>query len=141
MSANLDLVHSIYTAWGRGDFSSSDWAHPEIEVAFADGPSPGNWRGLAGFREAWRDFLGTWEQASVQADEYREIDDQHVLVLAHFRGRGKTSGLELEQVPAGPACMLWEFRQGKVIRQVFYWDREHALAAVGLASEPGCPKS
>jgi hypothetical protein len=30
-SANLDFVHSIHTAWGRGDFGAAEWAHPEIE--------------------------------------------------------------------------------------------------------------
>jgi ketosteroid isomerase-like protein len=39
-SANLELVRSIYAAWQRGDYSSVEWADPEIEYVFADGPTP-----------------------------------------------------------------------------------------------------
>jgi hypothetical protein len=41
-SANVELARLVLSAWGRGDFSSSEWAHSEIEFVRADGPSPGS---------------------------------------------------------------------------------------------------
>jgi len=58
MSENLDLVRSIFVAWERGDFRETDWADPEIEHVFADGPNPGSFAGMAGMAEGWREFLG-----------------------------------------------------------------------------------
>jgi ketosteroid isomerase-like protein len=131
MSENLDLVRSIYAARERGDYSSADWAHPDIEYVIADGPSPGRWTGLAGMAQGWRDFLSAWDEVRPEVDEYRELDDERVLVLVRFRGRGKTSGLKLEEMQA-KATALYYVREGKVTRLVHYWDRDRALADLGL---------
>jgi ketosteroid isomerase-like protein len=99
MSANLDLVRSIHVAWERGDFSSTEWAHPEIEFVIADGPAPSSRTGV-----------------------------------------GKTSGLDLRDVRTKGAN-LFHVRDGKVTKLVIYFDRERALADLGLASEAGSPDS
>jgi ketosteroid isomerase-like protein len=130
-SKTLDLVRSIYADWERGDFSSAEWADPDIEYVIADGPTPGNWTGHAGLWEAFRDFVGAWDELHVEAAEYRELDDEHVLVLTRLSGRGKTSGMELEQMRANGADIL-QLRDGKVTRFVLNFDRERALADLGL---------
>jgi ketosteroid isomerase-like protein len=126
-SASLDLVRSLYAAWERGDFfSSTEWAHPEIEWVMADGPAPGRWAGLAGMAQGFREWLSAWEDFRFQVDDYRELDDERVLVLIRYSGRGKTSGLELGQIRSRSAN-LFHVRGGRVTRIVSYWDREHAL--------------
>jgi ketosteroid isomerase-like protein len=135
-SANLELVRWIYTAWERGDYRSADWADPDIEYVQLDGPAPGSWVGLAGMVEAWRGILSPWEELRVEAEEYRELDGERVLVVNHFSGRGKASGVEVRQIWT-KAANLFHVRGGKVIRLVQYWDHQRALADLGLASEGG----
>ena len=130
-SVNLDLVRSIFAAWERGDFSSTDWADPEIEYVIADGPEPGRWTGRAGLVEGNRERLGAWEGFRAQADEYRELDGGRVLVLTSFTGRGKTSGLELGPMGEKGAALFY-VDEGRVSRLVAYADRERALADLGL---------
>jgi ketosteroid isomerase-like protein len=128
VSANLDLVRSILMDWGRGDFSSAEWADPDIEFVWADGPSPDSWTGLEGMADAMRELLTAWEGYRTEAEEHREIEGERVYVPIHISGRGKTSGLEMEQ----SAASLFTLRSGKVTRLVIYWDRGRALDDLGL---------
>ena len=138
-SANLELVRSICAAWERGGFSSAEWAHTEIEFVRADGPSPGSWTGLAGMAEGTREWLSAWEDPRVVVDEYRELDDERVLVLVHLSARGGTSGPELGQMQTSGAH-LFHVCGGKATRFVHYLDRERALADLGIAPEAGSPR-
>jgi hypothetical protein len=105
-SANLDLVRSIYADLERGDFGHAEWAHDEIEYVQPDGPHPGTWIGH--MPEGARDWASAWEDLRVEVEEYRELDVE--LVLTRHSGRGKR----------------------KVTRYVTYFDRDRALADLGL---------
>jgi ketosteroid isomerase-like protein len=139
-SADFNLVRSIFAAWERGDFSSAEWAHPEIEFVITGGPVEGSWTGRAAMAEGFRHFLNAWDVLRLEADEYCEVDDERVLVVIRLRGRGKTSGLELRQIP-GRGAGLFHLRHGKVTRYVIYWDYERARADLGLAPEGGSAQS
>jgi ketosteroid isomerase-like protein len=133
MSENLELVRSICEPWERGHFSSADWVHPEIEFVAGDGLEPGRtWKGLAGLVEGFHDVLAAYDDYHTVAEEYRGLDDERVLKFHHYSGRGKASGLEIGQI-ASKGADLFHIRDSKVIRLVIYWDRESALADLGLA--------
>ena len=74
-----------------------------------------------------------WEDLRVEADEYRELDDERVLVLNHWSGHGKASGVDVQQIWTTSAS-LFHVCGGKVIRLVQYWDHQRAFADLGLAS-------
>jgi ketosteroid isomerase-like protein len=131
VSENLDLVRSIWAAWECGDWSSVEWAAPDIEYVIVGGPTPGRWTGLAGMEHGFRDWLSAWEGYRFEADDYRELDHEQVLVLGHQGGRGKTSGLELGQIGT-KAAALFQVEGGKVARLVIYTERDRALADLGL---------
>ncbi len=130
-SANLDLVRSISAAWERGDYSSLDWADPEIEFVIVDGPEPGRSTGHSGLAPDLLGFQRAWEEYHSEAVEYCELDDERVFVLTYATGRGKASGVTISQRRAN----LFSVRDGKVTRLVAYWNCDRALADIGHAPQ------
>jgi ketosteroid isomerase-like protein len=134
VSANLELVRSLYAEWERGEYGSSEWAHPDIQWVIADGPDPGVWCGVDGMADGFRSSMGTWKDVRAEVEEYRELDPERVLVLELRRARGRASGLELAKMRSEGA-VLFHLREGKVTRLVFYWDRERAFTELGLRAQ------
>ena len=87
---------------------------------------------MAGMAEGWREFVSAWEDFRVEADEYRELDDERVLVLAPLQRarqeRADWSSGRCEHRGAN----LFHVRDGKVTKLVVYLDRDRALADLGL---------
>ncbi len=97
-----------------------------------EGPAPGRWKGLTGLEEGGLGILSAWQGLRVEAEQCRELDDERVLVLTRLTGHGKTSGIDLAQMQAKGADVL-HVRDGRVTRFSLYWNREHALADLGLS--------
>jgi ketosteroid isomerase-like protein len=128
MSENLDLVRSIFAAWERGDFGSAKWADDQIEFVLDDDAPV---KGVVAMARSWRDVLGSWEGYRLEADDYRELDDERILVGLHVIGRGKVTGVDLQQVDSRGAA-LFHVRAGKVTRLSSYTSRARALSDLGL---------
>lgn len=132
MSENLELVQAIYSGWEKGDFSSADWADPEIEYVMRGGLTTDRTTGVAAMSEAWATMLRAWDDLRAVPEEVRELEDGRVLVLLRNEGRGKGSGIDVGEISVRSAN-LFTVREGRVTRLVLYWDRNEALAELGLA--------
>ncbi|HEY6638603.1 MAG TPA: nuclear transport factor 2 family protein [Solirubrobacterales bacterium] len=123
---NVEIVRSIHRAWEKGDFSSADWADPDIEY------SPPHERRLSrGVTEMGRRFgewIAAWENLRVSAEKIVGADDR-VVVLNRFQGRGKESGTPTVDFSG---ASFFTLREGKVVMLEFFWDHQEALEAAGL---------
>ncbi|MGH2500362.1 MAG: nuclear transport factor 2 family protein [Candidatus Limnocylindria bacterium] len=134
-SGNADLIKPIYREWSRGNWRPRfDVYHPHMEWGWSD-----EFPGLAGVYDDRRDpnprlrsWLSEWEYWRVEADDYLELGD-HVVVLARYHGRGKGSGVELQQEGAH----VFELREGQVVRLEIFADRERAIESVQNARAEG----
>ena len=122
----------IFSHWERGDFSRLDWADPDIEFAWPEGldAGPGG-RGRRALAEGWRTTMAAWDNLSVTAEEYRELDDDLIVVLHRVRARGKISGVQIDE-GLSKGAVLFAVHQGRVTRLVTYLRRDNALADLGL---------
>jgi ketosteroid isomerase-like protein len=127
---NVEVVERLYGAFNRRDMTGLlESLDPEVEwvpvLAVLDGRV---YHGHDAVR-SWVEELGSdWEFFEVSYDEMRDLGDQ-VLVLGHWRARGRASGGESEQ----PGAWLYEIKAGKVVRLQTFTNRDEALEAVGLS--------
>jgi ketosteroid isomerase-like protein len=138
VSENLEIVKSIFAGWSQGDFTSADWADPEIDFEFADGPTPDRAKGLPGMVELWRSMLDAWVNLRAVPESFHELDDGRVLVFLRNEGRGRSSGIDIQEISVESAN-VFELRDGKVTKLVLYWERQRAVDAVGLHPGGGSP--
>jgi ketosteroid isomerase-like protein len=127
---NVEIVRRCLEAFSRGDYEAAMEAiDPSIEYDLTHFPDGKVYLGHEGVREAFRIWLGTWEDYRHEVDELTDLGNDEVLGLVRESGRGKGSGIELER----PTAAVWTLRDGKAIRIRFYPGKAEALEAAGFS--------
>ena len=85
------------------------------------------YKGIAGFTEAWRDWTSAFESYRIEVEQVIDAGDQVVSLVA-MTGKTRMGGAE---VPA-PGAAVWTVVEGRLRRVEFHLDRDAALRAAGL---------
>jgi len=132
---NVEIVRRAFDQAGRRDVSVMDVYDPEVEMDFSDSPfadfmrTAGRLRGRGEIQSAFGDWYDVFQGLETDVDELIDADE-HVIVVFTYRGKGRTSGVE---VAFKHMAGLWMFRDGKVVRVAWLRTREKALEAAGLS--------
>ena len=131
---NVEIAKRVVEAFnGRDAAAASELTTPDFEwfPAMATSVEGGSYRGDEGIRRYLAEVNETWDELRLVVDEFRELDDERVAVLVHGTGRGKASGLEYSPEMTRTAH-LFHVQGGKVVKFLFYLDRDRAHADLGL---------
>jgi len=89
--------------------------------------NPGVYEGAEGMETLVREIRDDWEDFRETTEQIVEVGDR-VIVLQTISGRGRTSGLEVQQSGA----LIFSLENGRVRMVEVYGNRDEALHAVGL---------
>jgi uncharacterized protein len=125
---NVEIIRRCFEAYARGDLATSivDF-DPEVEFDMTFRPEGRTFQGHEGVAEGMRTWTGAFEGWTFEVQDVIDAGDQ-VLVITRESGRGKGSGIEVDQV----VFHLARLRHGKVVHWKLYLNRAEALEAAGL---------
>ena len=125
-SAKVEIVRRALRA-RRSEFE--DLLDPAVRLDLSERVfNPAVYEGYEGIVR-WRADVGeTWESYRSEAEEFFE-GPEVVVVFTQERGRGKGSGIEVQQRPTALLCRL---RTERVSEIRLYHDRQRALRDAGI---------
>jgi ketosteroid isomerase-like protein len=133
---NVEIVRLAYdyVSTGRDAATVLEIYDPEVEWDISQAPArhllgePHVFRGHDGLRKFFQAWYEAWAEVKPDLEELRDVGDQ-VIAIETTRGRGRTSGLDVEITHAS----VWTVRKGKITRVQWFATREEALEAAGLS--------
>lgn len=132
MSAqNVEIVRRFADHWTRGDWEGvADLVDPEVEQhSTVGGVEEGRvMRGMEAIRRDYERVDESWEEHRMEIDDVIDAGDQVVLLHREYQ-RGRSSGVELQI----DAAVVFDLRDGRIVRLQGYMDRAAALAAAGVS--------
>ena len=131
---NVEIVRRLYDAAARQDTSNVlNFYDPEIEWDISHAPArnlmgePHVFNGHEGLRTFFRHWYEAWKHVEPDLEELIDEGEQ-VISVETTRGRGRTSGAVVELAHAA----VWTFREGKIVKVVWFGSRSEALEAARL---------
>jgi ketosteroid isomerase-like protein len=126
---NVEVVRRMYAAFQRGDAEAS-LAHfdPEVRVDMSRRGVGGVGRGRDDLSRIIGEWVASWDDWREEIEEIRDLGSQ-ICVVAVQRGRGKGSGVEVENRYG----VLYEFTGNKISRLTGYGSPQDALEAARLS--------
>ena len=127
---SADRLRASIDAWNRtGEIPADDLA-PDFEVRQAPSiiDTAGIFHGPDGIRDVMQELAESFEALSFEPEKFFEAPGGEIVVLIHVQGRGRGSGVEMDNHIA----WVWTYRDDKAVRLVIYEEPAEALEAVGL---------
>jgi ketosteroid isomerase-like protein len=130
---NVQVVRRSLEAWQRDDLdsflvtvdSAVAW-HAALERLVKGIES--FYRGHEGMRQMWHSYRTELEDLEFEAQEFRDLGDDRVLLLGHVRWRAARS----EVVVESPLGLVMTVSRGRIVQSIDYLSHEEALKAAGL---------
>jgi ketosteroid isomerase-like protein len=127
--ANIEVVKEAIAAYNQRDFDAIRALNdPDVQLDWSAsrGLGAGVFQGVDEVMRVYRDFLETFEEVEIKADRFIESGDAVVVPnSARIRGR---DGIET----LARSALVFELRNGRVVRICLYQETKEALEAVGL---------
>ena len=127
----IERLRSSYELFSRTGGYDVDRLAPDFEVHQASSiiDTAGVFRGDDSLRDVLRELHEAFEELAFEAERIVEAPGGELVAFIHVRGRGRSSGLELDNRIAH----VWTYRGDDAVRLVIYEEQADALEAVGLS--------
>jgi ketosteroid isomerase-like protein len=129
---NVEVVRRTLQAFADGGLDAmAEFWDPDIDWRAAEGAvdDVGEMHGPVALRRYVQDWIDTFDNFSVVAEELRDVGDDRVLAIQRLNGRAKLSGTQTDLRYA----VVYTVRGAKVVRAREYLSVDEALEASGLS--------
>ena len=125
---NVDKARAFIDAYNRRDFDAAvESFDPDIDWVLPAHQSSDSGRGPDEVRRFWEGLDETFEELRLEPQEFVDAGDRVATRLRH-RGRGRRSGLEIEEEMYHQVAT---FRAGRMVRIEYFGEWSEALEAAG----------
>jgi ketosteroid isomerase-like protein len=127
---NVEIVRRFIDAWSAHDRDEMlGYLHPDAvfhsAITNVVGETFEGRDQIVAVFDRWED---EWSEIYWEVDEYIDVDDSRVVTLHRVIATGRMSGIQTIRELGG----VLELRDGLVVKQWIYLDRDEALAAAGV---------